>query len=110
MPDLLEPPVSFLKKLMGRTPEPEPELPEEPVEHRRAHRAGTYKVVSVTYPSGYVRKGIAVDLSATGVRVRFSQRGELPAHVDLKIDGVPGVLSAEVVWQETYDAGLKFVS
>ena len=47
--------------------------------------------------------------AATGVRVRFSQRGELPARVELKIDGQSGKRVADVVWQETHDAGLKFV-
>ena len=101
--------MSFLKKLINRTPEPEPEIDEGPVEHRRAPREGTYKVVTVTYPTGYTRKGIAVDLSATGVRVRFSQRGELPPRVEIKIDGRSGARAADVVWQETHDAGLKFV-
>ena len=102
--------MSFLKKLIGRSSEPvAPVVPEQPAEHRRAHRAGIYKVVSITYPTGYVRKGIAVNISKTGVRVRFSQRGELPPRVELKIDGIPGTHTAQVMWQETHDAGLKFV-
>lgn len=101
--------MSFLKKLIGRSSEPEAEIDDKPVDYRRARRDGTYKVVTITYPTGYVRKGVAVDLSATGVRVRFSQRGELPARVELKIDGQSGKRVADVVWQETHDAGLKFV-
>lgn len=101
--------MSFLKKLIGRGSEPEPELDDGPVDHRRARRDGAYKVVTVIYPTGYERKGVAVDMSATGVRVRFSQRGELPSRVELKIDGMSGKRTADVVWQETHDAGFKFV-
>ncbi len=101
--------MSFLKKLIGRSSEPEAEVDNEPVDYRRARRDGTYKVVTVTYPTGYVRKGVAVDISDTGVRVRFFQRGELPSRVELKIDGQSGKRTADVVWQETHDAGFKFV-
>jgi len=100
--------VSIFSKLLSRKPAPEEEIAEEPVEHRSTDRVGTFKVVHVTYPTGYVRRGIIVDISPTGARVRFSQRGELPERVDVKIEGVPGTRQAEVVWQETHDAGLRF--
>jgi len=103
--------VSIISKILGHkaTEEAEPEVPEKPREHRTSDRAGTYKVVSVSYPSGYVRKGVVVDLSPTGARVRFSQRGELPPVVELRIAGISGVKKGSVVWQEDHDAGLKFV-
>ena len=77
-------------------------------EHRKTDRDGTFKVVSVTYPSGYVRRGMVVDRSETGVRVRFHSRGELPEHVTLTIEAMAGHHSARVVWQDTHDAGLEF--
>jgi len=104
--------VSILAKIIGRKPEPAEDtqdVPEKPVEHRVTDRAGTYKVVTVTYPSGYIRKGIVVDLSPTGARLRFSQRGELPPSFELRIEGLSGVRRGDVVWQETHDAGIKFV-
>lgn len=82
----------------------------KPTEHRSTDRAGVYKVVSVTYPTGYVRKGIVVDISPTGARLRFSQRGELPDRVELRIEGLSGIRQGEVVWQETHDAGIKFLN
>ena len=102
--------VSILAKLIGRKPE-RVEPPSQPEAHelRNTTRELTYKVVTVTYPTGYERKGIVADISATGVRVRFSQRGELPHRVNLKITGVAGSRTAEVAWQEAYEAGLRFV-
>jgi hypothetical protein len=77
-------------------------------EHRTTDRDGTFKVVSVTYPSGYVRKGVVVDRSETGVRVRFHTRGELPEQVILSIEAMAGRHRARVVWQDTHDAGFAF--
>ncbi|MEM1106920.1 MAG: PilZ domain-containing protein [Pseudomonadota bacterium] len=104
--------MSFLSKLIswksGKA-DLDAEISEEPSEQRSDDRPGVYKVVTVTYPSGYVRKGIVVDLSDTGLRVRFSQRGELPGRLDLKIEGLAGARTGEVVWQETHDAGIRFL-
>lgn len=105
--------MSILAKILGRSPSvrnDEEPVPEKPTEHRTSDRAGVYKVVSVTYPTGYVRKGIVVDLSPSGARLRFSQRGELPDLVELRIEGMPGARRGEVVWQETHDAGIRFLS
>ncbi|MEM6665481.1 MAG: PilZ domain-containing protein [Pseudomonadota bacterium] len=87
---------------------PELEADEAPPELRRTERQGAYRVVTVTYPSGYIRKGVIVDLSATGARIRFSQRGELPDRVTLRIEGLSGNKEADMVWQEAYDAGVRF--
>ena len=103
--------VSLMSKLLGRKSAVEAEVEdvesEEAVEHRRAERTGTFRVVSVSYPSGYERRGVVVDMSQTGLRVRFSQRGEIPDYVFLKIEGKAGVHRARTVWQETYEAGFK---
>lgn len=103
--------MSILAKLLGkRAPVDEaPAEPETPPENRNTERPATYKVVTVTYPTGYVRKGIVVDISQTGARLRFSQRGGLPERVKLRIEGKPGAFEADVVWQEDSDAGVRFV-
>ena len=103
--------MSLFGKLFKRKPVVSvPETPPEPVNHRRSERDGAYRVVTITYPSGYVRKGIIVDQSKTGARIRFSQRGELPEHVTLRIEGLSGLREAETVWQETHDAGVRFIA
>ena len=105
--------VSLIDRIFGRGKAAEPtsdDVDIEPVEHRQAERANTYRVVSISYPSGYERRGVIIDMSQTGLRVRFSQRGELPNRVFLKIEGKAGVHTADTVWQETYEAGLKLVA
>lgn len=104
-------PVSLIAKLLGRKVDRDvvPAEPEEPAETRTTDRVGAYKVASVTFPTGYVRRGVVVDLSATGARMRFSQRGALPDRVRVKIAGIAGDRLAEVVWQEDSDAGIRFV-
>lgn len=104
--------LSILSKLLGKRTRAVdvPAEPEEAPENRTTARPNTYRVASVTYPSGYVRKGVVVDISETGARLRFSQRGGLPERVTLKIEGRAGALEADVVWQEDSDAGVHFVS
>lgn len=103
--------MSFLGKLLNRKPvATDVEADDTPPEQRRAEREGSYRVAKITYPSGYVRKGIVVDLSATGARIRFSERGELPDRVTLRIQGLSGLRDAEKVWQETHDAGVRFLA
>lgn len=103
--------MSFLGKLLNRKPAmPDSAVDDVPPELRQSEREGAYRVVSVTYPSGYIRKGIVVDLSSTGARVRFSERGELPDKITLRIEGLSGRREAETVWQETHDAGLRFLA
>ncbi len=83
---------------------------EDSEEHRHADRDGTYKVATVTYPTGYIRKGVVVDRSDTGVRVRFHTRGELPDNVHISVEGIGGRKYARVAWQDVHEAGLAFES
>lgn len=100
----------LLDRLFSRKSGPGPETQADPAppEHRWADRTGTYKIATLVYPSGYTRKGVVIDMSASGARVRFSQRASLPETVTLKIEGVPGARQAQIVWQEAMDAGLRF--
>lgn len=102
--------MSLFTKLLGRKAELESEPADEaPKETRTSNRVGAYKVASVTYPTGYVRRGVVIDLSPTGARLRFSQRGGLPDTLKVKIAGMAGERRAEVVWQEDTDAGIRFL-
>ncbi|NBC21263.1 MAG: hypothetical protein GVY06_09535 [Alphaproteobacteria bacterium] len=108
--------LEIFRRLFGRQPAQPPTLAQDgddgelqlPEEHRTAGRDGTYKVATVTYPTGYERRGVVVDRSDTGVRVRFYTRGELPGHVTLTVESIAGRRRARVVWQETHEAGLAF--
>jgi len=75
----------------------------------RPVRAMVYREASVTYESGYVRKGIVLDYSDQGVRVRFPTNETLPKFLTLhaRSVGVEGV--AQVIWQKGSEAGLKLL-
>ncbi len=81
----------------------------EPQEHRTSDRVGTYKVATMVYPSGYSRKGVVVDRSPTGVRVRSMERTNMPDRLRLSIEGTNGHFEVEVIWQDGVEAGLRFL-
>jgi len=80
------------------------------VDNRRAPRKGLWCVCSVYSESGAVREGVLLDVSKTGARVRFRNRGSLPKLVKLKASRMGLNRFARVVWQSTFDAGLEFVA
>jgi len=75
----------------------------------RPVRAMAYREASVTAESGYVRRGIVLDYSDTGVRMRFQTNEGLSPRVKLNAFGVGVYGVAEVVWQHGSEAGLKLV-
>jgi hypothetical protein len=79
-------------------------------ENRAAARKGIWCVCSVYTESGSVREGIILDISKTGARIRFRNRGTLPPIVKIKASRIGLNRFARVVWQTTYDAGLEFIA
>lgn len=81
-----------------------------PVEdHPRPVRSMVYREASVVYESGYVRKGIVLDYSDRGVRLRFSTNEALPRLLTLNARAVGVQGMAEVVWQKGSEVGLKLL-
>ncbi len=76
----------------------------------RPVRASVYREASVTYESGYRRKGVVMDFTETGLRIRFPTNERLPPVVTLHASsvGLKGV--ADVVWQNNSEAGLRLRS
>ena len=87
------------------SPASEPELV---TRRRRFQRKDAYKPCTVVYPSGFTRRGVVVDLSERGVRIRFSTRAGLPDFVKVRIDGLRGEWDGLVAWQDQVDAGIRF--
>ncbi|MFN3314312.1 MAG: hypothetical protein ACK46Q_12715 [Hyphomonas sp.] len=81
-----------------------------PVEDRpRQVRSQVYREASVVYESGYTRKGIVLDYSDRGVRLRFSTNEGLPRLLMLNARSVGVQGRAEVVWQKGSEVGLKLL-
>lgn len=73
----------------------------------RPVRAPVYREATVMYDSGYKRRGIVLDYTHNGVRVRFPTTERLPETVLLQAKAVGLEGMAEVVWQRGAEAGLQ---
>ena len=72
----------------------------------RPERAKVYREVAIAYDSGYRRKGIVLDYTDKGARVRFPTNEKLPPMVYLYARAVGLEGPAHVVWQHGSEAGL----
>ncbi|MEM9224876.1 MAG: PilZ domain-containing protein [Pseudomonadota bacterium] len=77
---------------------------------RRFDRKDAWAVCFVELGNGPVRDGIMLDFSDGGARVRFRSRSLLPKYVRLRSARHRLNTMAQVIWQDTFDAGLMFVS
>ena len=68
-----------------------------------------YREAYVVYDSGYSRKGVVLDHSSTGVRLRFPTNERLPEMVQLHARAVGLEGPARVVWQENSEVGLALM-
>tara|TARA_R110000803_G_scaffold74113_1_gene138149 strand:+ start:4404 stop:4727 length:324 start_codon:yes stop_codon:yes gene_type:complete len=75
----------------------------------RPLRGASYREASVTYESGYTRKGIVLDYTATGVRVRFPTNEIMPTFVTVNARAVNVSGQARVIWQQGSEVGLALV-
>lgn len=73
----------------------------------RPVRVAVYREAYVTYESGYRRKGVVMDFTDTGLRIRFPTNERLPATVMLNARSVGLEGNADVVWQKNSEAGLR---
>ena len=76
---------------------------------RRRPRKGVWCVCTVYTKTRAAREGIILDVSQSGARVRFRNRGRLPHTVKIKASRMGLNRYARVVWQTTFDAGLEFL-
>ena len=75
----------------------------------RPLRGAAYREASVVYESGYTRKGIVLDFTPTGVRVRFPTNEIVPPFVTLNARAVNVSGPARVIWQEGSEVGFELI-
>ena len=98
-----------------------PKKPDAPARDRIEHavapehdtprplRGASYREASITYESGYTRKGIVLDFTPTGVRVRFPTNEIVPPFVTLNARAVNVRGPDRVIWQEGSEVGFALV-
>jgi len=75
----------------------------------RPLRGTSYREASVTYASGYTRKGIVLDHTSAGVRLRFPTNEILPLEVFVNASAVNVKGNARVIWQEGSEVGFALI-
>lgn len=85
----------------------EPET-EESGQTFRAGRANSFMEVTVVTHHGYKRKGVAIDVSKTGARLRFHTAESMETPIQLKIPKLKMDCEAEIVWHKGVDVGVRF--
>lgn len=74
----------------------------------RSERENAYKEAKITFPTGYTCRGIVIDMSDGGVRMRFMNIEHLPEYVDLHIPSMNLRSKVRVAWHDAIDYGLEF--
>ena len=76
---------------------------------QREERENSYKEAQITFPSGYKVRGIVIDYSEGGVRMRFQNAEALPDIVHLSIPSLRVHTKARVAWSDVIDFGLEYL-
>ena len=75
----------------------------------RSERTSSYKEIRITTATGYTIRGIVLDHSDTGLRVRFQSMEALPDYVKVHVPGLSIKGSARIVWRDATDFGLQLI-
>lgn len=75
---------------------------------RRTKRDQSYVECLILTSGRNIERGVIVDFSQTGAKVRFNTRATLPDTVRVKAVRLKIDREARVVWQDFNEAGLKF--
>lgn len=94
------------KKELVETPEAE----EETVERRNAERSDVYAdAVTMTERGKFLKKGVALDLSRDGTRIRFENGDSLLDGMVVSIARYGIKRRARMCWRTRTDVGIEFL-
>lgn len=78
-------------------------------DYARPLRAHVYREAIVTLDSGYSRKGIVLDYTDTGLRIRFPNNETMPRLVSVNARSIGISGRARIIWQKGSEVGLQLV-
>ena len=90
-------------------PEREPEEPLRAVLPRE-QRVNSYKEAHITTDGGYKVRGIVVDHSPSGLRIRFQSHETLPEIIQLRVPDLSIKGFDRIVWQDRTDFGVEMIN
>ncbi|MEL7111125.1 MAG: PilZ domain-containing protein [Pseudomonadota bacterium] len=94
----------------GKNREDTTELELEEVERRRSERRDVYAdVVAMSNAGRYLNKGIALDLSRDGTRIRFQNSDSLLDGMVVNISRYGIKRKARMCWRTRTDVGIEFL-
>lgn len=94
----------------GKDPVDTAEVEAEMVERRRSERRDVYAdVVAMSNAGRFVKKGVALDLSRDGTRVRFQNSDSLLDGMVLNISRYGIKRKARMRWRTRTDVGVEFL-
>ncbi|MEM9570983.1 MAG: PilZ domain-containing protein [Pseudomonadota bacterium] len=94
----------------GKDPVDTAEVEAEMVERRRSERRDVYAdVVAMSNAGRFVKKGVALDLSRDGTRVRFQNSDSLLDGMVLNISRYGIKRKARMRWRTRTDVGIEFL-
>lgn len=85
-----------------------PKPPRPAPKTARAERDSVYADCTVTFPLSGVEKGVALDISATGIRVRFRHKVAFPERVLITVPRYNLKCEAYVVRSDYFDVAFQF--
>ncbi len=85
--------------------------PQEPLRAvlPRERRVNSYKEAHITTDSGYKVRGIVVDHSPSGLRIRFQSYETLPEVIQLRVPELSIRGMGRIVWQDQTDFGVEMI-
>ena len=94
----------------NKAAEDTPVVEPEQVERRRAERSDVYAdAVAISNSGRYLKKGIALDLSAEGTRLRFENGDSLLDGMVVNIARYGIKRRARMRWRTRTDVGIEFL-
>lgn len=96
----------FKSKKQVIDPDPEPEM----VERRRSERSNVFAdAVAISNHGHHTKKGVALDLSPDGSRIRFENGDSLVDGMEVKIARYGIKRRARMRWRTRTDVGIEFL-